>query len=129
MDAFLRERLSQRTWENRLVREDHLCYIEFSAVDVDRLARLGVEVDSLGPRSLVCMWDEASPLEVGGYLVIDNQAMGRPAMGGIRMLPEITPSEVRSMARGMTLKNAASCPSAVVRWASSPSAYGPCRAQ
>ena len=81
--------------------------MEFSAVDVDRLARLGVEVDSLGPRSVVCMWDEASPLEVGGYLVIDNLAMGRPAMGGIRMLPEITPAAVRSLARGMTLKNAA----------------------
>lgn len=107
MEVFLRERLPQRTWENRLVREGGLCYMEFSAVDVDRLARLGVEVDSLGPRSLVCMWDEASPLEVGGYLVIDNLAMGRPAMGGIRMLPEITPSAVRSLARGMTLKNAA----------------------
>jgi glutamate dehydrogenase/leucine dehydrogenase/CBS domain-containing protein len=107
MEAFLRERLPESTWENRLVREGDLRYMEFSAVDVDRLARLGVEVDSLGPRSLVCMWDEASPLEVGGYLVIDNLAMGRPAMGGIRMLPEITPAAVRSLARGMTLKNAA----------------------
>jgi glutamate dehydrogenase (NAD(P)+) len=107
MEAFLRERLPQRTWDNRLVREGNLCYMEFSAVDVDRLARLGVEVDNLGPRNLVCMWDEASSLEVGGYLVIDNLAMGRPAMGGIRMLPEITPSAVRSLARGMTLKNAA----------------------
>jgi glutamate dehydrogenase (NAD(P)+) len=107
MEAFLRERLPQRAWENRLVRQGDLCYMEFSAVDVDRLARLGVEVDSLGPRTLVCMWDEASPLEVGGYLVIDNLAMGRPAMGGIRMLPDITPAAVRSLARGMTLKNAA----------------------
>jgi glutamate dehydrogenase (NAD(P)+) len=107
MEAFLRERLPQSTWENRLVREADLCYMEFSAVDVDRLARLGVEVDSLGPRSVVCMWDQASPLEVGGYLVIDNLAMGRPAMGGIRMLPEITPAAVRSLARGMSLKNAA----------------------
>jgi glutamate dehydrogenase (NAD(P)+) len=107
MDAFLRERLPQRAWENRLVREGSLCYMEFSAVDVDRLARLGVEVDNLGPRSVVCMWDEATSLEVGGYLIIDNLAMGRPAMGGIRMLPEITPSAVRSLARGMTLKNAA----------------------
>jgi glutamate dehydrogenase (NAD(P)+) len=53
------------------------------------------------------MWDEASPLEVGGYLVVDNLAMGSPAMGGIRMLPEITPADIHNLARGMTLKNAA----------------------
>jgi glutamate dehydrogenase/leucine dehydrogenase/CBS domain-containing protein len=107
MQAFLRQRLPERTWANRLRRDDGRCYMEFSAVDVDRLARLGVEVDPLGPHSLVCMWDEESPLEVGGYLVIDNLSMGRPAMGGIRMLPDILPATVRSLARGMTLKNAA----------------------
>jgi len=111
MEAFLRERLPEQTWTNRLRRLDGRCYMEFSAVDVDRLRRLGVEADSLGPYLLVCMWDEESPLEVGGYLVVDNLAMGGrgvgPAMGGIRMLPDITPAEVFSRARGMTLKNAA----------------------
>lgn len=111
MEAFLRERLPEQTWANRLRRLDGRCYMEFSAVDVDRLRRLGVEADSLGPYLLVCMWDEESPLEVGGYLVIDNLAMGGrgggPAMGGIRMLPDITPAEIFSRARGMTLKNAA----------------------
>jgi glutamate dehydrogenase/leucine dehydrogenase/predicted transcriptional regulator len=107
MEAYLRERLPEQTWENRLQREKGLCYMEFSAVDVDRLARLGIEVDSLGPRNLVCLWDEEAPLEVGGYLVVDNLAMGRPSMGGIRMLPDITPAAVHSLARGMTLKNAA----------------------
>ncbi len=107
MQTFLHQRLPERTWTNRLKCDQGRCYMEFSAVDVDRLARLGVEVDSLGPHSLVCMWEEESPLEVGGYLVIDNLAMGRPAMGGIRMLPDITPSTVHSLARGMTLKNAA----------------------
>jgi glutamate dehydrogenase (NAD(P)+) len=107
MEAFLRERLPERTWKNRLVCEDGLCFMEFSSVDVDRLARLGIEVDSLGPRNVICMWDEQSPLEIGGYLVIDNLAMGRPAMGGIRMLPDITPAAVHSLARGMTHKNAA----------------------
>lgn len=107
MDTFLRERLPERTWQNRLRCEDGLCYMEFSAVDVDRLARLGIEVDSLGPHTVVCMWDEKSPLEVGGYLVVDNLAMGRPSMGGIRMLSDITPTVVHNLARGMTLKNAA----------------------
>jgi glutamate dehydrogenase (NAD(P)+) len=53
------------------------------------------------------MWDDASPLEIGGYLVVDNLAMGRPSMGGIRMLPEVTPTAIHNLARGMTLKNAA----------------------
>jgi glutamate dehydrogenase (NAD(P)+) len=53
------------------------------------------------------MWDEEATLEIGGYLVVDNLAMGRPAMGGIRMLPNVTPSAIHNLARGMTLKNAA----------------------
>ena len=113
MEAYLRERLPESTWQNRLVREESRCYLEFSSQDVDRLARLGIEVDNLGPRLVVCMWDEASPLEIGGYLVVDNLAMGRPSMGGIRMLPEtssakpVTPAVIHNLARGMTLKNAA----------------------
>lgn len=108
MEAFLRERLPEQTWTNRLVQEEGRCYMEFTALDIDRLARLGIEVDDLGPHSVVCMWDEEAPLEVGGYLVVDNLAMGRPAVGGIRMLPDITPGAVRGLARAMTLKNAAS---------------------
>jgi glutamate dehydrogenase/leucine dehydrogenase/CBS domain-containing protein len=108
MEAFLRKQLPERTWKNRLVCEDGRCYMEFSSVDVDRLARLGIESDNLGPRNVICMWDEEPSLEVGGYLVIDNLAMGSPSVGGIRMLPDITPSVVHSLARGMTLKNAAS---------------------
>ncbi len=60
-----------------------------------------------GPRLVVCMWDEAAPIEIGGYLVVDNLAMGRPSMGGIRMLPDVTPAAIHNLARGMTLKNAA----------------------
>jgi glutamate dehydrogenase (NAD(P)+) len=108
MEAFIRARLPEKTWSNRLVRDGGRCYMEFAAADVDRLARLGIEVDNLGPHGVVCMWDEEAPLEVGGYLVIDNLAMGKPAMGGIRMLPDITPATVRGLARGMTMKNAAS---------------------
>ena len=107
MEEFLRERLPERTWQNRLIREDGLAFMEFGPLDVDRLARLGIQVDSLGPRLVVCMWDVESEMEIGGYLVVDNLAMGRPAMGGIRMLPDITPATVHNLARGMTLKNAA----------------------
>ena len=53
------------------------------------------------------MWDDGAPQEIGGYLVVDNLAMGQPSMGGIRMLPEVTPAAIHNLARGMTLKNPA----------------------
>ena len=107
MSQYLRDVLAERTWSNRLQRDGPMAYMEFGPLDVDRLKRLGIEVDRLGPGLVVCMWDEESPLEVGGYLVVDNLAMGRPSMGGIRMLPDVTPAAVHNLARGMTLKNAA----------------------
>jgi glutamate dehydrogenase (NAD(P)+) len=107
MEAFLRERLPERTWRNRLVREGTNAYLEFGPQDVERLASLGITADRLGPTLVSCMWVEDSPLEIGGYLVVDNLAMGLPAMGGIRMLPEVTPAAIHNLARGMTLKNAA----------------------
>jgi glutamate dehydrogenase/leucine dehydrogenase/CBS domain-containing protein len=107
MRAYLRERLPESTWETRLVRRGSAAFLEFDGTALDRLARLGIEVDHLGPRLVVCMWDEASPSEIGGYLVVDNLAMGRPSMGGIRLLPDITPATIHNLARGMTLKNAA----------------------
>jgi len=107
MEAFLHAQIPEQTWINRLVHEEGMCFMEFGPLDVDRMGRLGIEVDSLGPKVLSCMWDEESKLEVGGYLVVDNLAMGRPSMGGIRMLPDLTPSAIHNLARGMTLKNAA----------------------
>lgn len=107
MSELLHDVLPERTWRNRLRRDGPLAFMEFGPLDVDRLQRLGITVDRLGPRLVVCMWDEEHPLEVGGYLVVDNLAMGRPAMGGIRMLPDLTPATVHNLARGMTLKNAA----------------------
>ncbi|OGO13508.1 MAG: glutamate dehydrogenase [Chloroflexi bacterium RBG_16_47_49] len=107
MESFLRAQIPEQTWNNRLVCENGMCFMDFGPLDVDRLGRLGIEVDSLGPKLLSCMWDEDSTLEVGGYLVVDNLAMGRPSMGGIRMLPDLTPSTIHNLARGMTLKNAA----------------------
>lgn len=81
--------------------------MEFGPLDVDRLASLDIAVDNLGPRVVSMLWDEASEGEIGGYLVVDNLAMGRPSMGGIRMLPDVTPAAIHNLARGMTLKNAA----------------------
>lgn len=107
MESYLKEHIPEQTWKNRLVREEGMCFMDFGPLDVDRLGRLGIEVDSLGPKVLSCLWDEETDLEVGGYLVVDNLAMGRPSMGGIRMLPDLTPNIVHSLARGMTLKNAA----------------------
>jgi glutamate dehydrogenase (NAD(P)+) len=107
MKTFLHQRLPTRTFENRLIQDGNMRFMEFGPLDVDRLSRMDIEVDDLGPRLVVCMWDEGSPLEIGGYLVVDNMAMGRPSMGGIRMLPDVTPAAVHNLARGMTLKNAA----------------------
>jgi glutamate dehydrogenase (NAD(P)+) len=107
MEAFLREHLPEPAWQDRLRRDQGRAYLEFGPGDIDRLARLGIGEDRLGPRLVVCLWDEEAPLEVGGYLVVDNLSMGRPSMGGIRMLPDLTPAAVFNLARGMTLKNSA----------------------
>jgi len=107
MELFLKSQIPEQTWKSRLICENGMCFIEFGPLDIDRLGRLGIEVDSLGPKLLSCMWNEESPLEVGGYLVVDNLAMGRPSMGGIRMSPDLNPSTIHNLARGMTLKNAA----------------------
>lgn len=107
MQQFLSERLPADTLETQVIAEGSRRYLELGTLDVDRLARLDIAVDALGPRLVVCMWEADSPLEIGGYLVIDNLAMGRPSMGGIRMLPDVTPAAIHNLARGMTLKNAA----------------------
>ncbi|EMS81230.1 CBS domain-containing protein [Desulfotignum phosphitoxidans] len=107
MKALLQKVLPDKVWQNRLIKDGPLRFMEFGPLDVDRLQRLGIRVDRLGPRLVVCMWDEDSPLEIGGFLVVDNLAMGQPAMGGTRMLPDITPDIIHNLARGMTLKNAA----------------------
>ena len=60
MEAFLRERLPDRTWTRRLRHEQGLAWMEFGPLDVERLARLGITVDTLGPSRVVCLWDEES---------------------------------------------------------------------
>lgn len=107
MKELLTDAVPAQTWENRLLKDGSKRYLEFTALDVELLAGLGITVDRLGPRLVVCMWDESSEVEVGGYLVVDNLAMGTPSMGGIRMMADITPLAIHNLARGMTLKNAA----------------------
>ena len=107
MHQFLQEALPESVWKSRLIKDGSLRFLEFGPLDVDRLQRLGIKVDRLGPRLVSCMWDEDSPVEIGGFLVVDNLAMGQPSMGGTRMLPDITPDIIHNLARGMTLKNAA----------------------
>ena len=97
----LPEQSLQHTLHSRLVADGDRRYLEFGSMDVDQLARLNIVVDKLGPRLVVCMWDEGAELEIGGYLVVDNLAMGRPSMGGIRMLPDVTPAAVHNLAIGV----------------------------
>jgi glutamate dehydrogenase (NAD(P)+) len=107
MNEFLRDLMPDEVWQTRRIEDQGLCYLEFTSQDVELLHRLGIEVDNLGPRLVACMWNEREPQEIGGYLVVDNVAMGLPAMGGIRLSPEVTPAAIHNLARGMTLKNAA----------------------
>ncbi len=107
LHLFLHSALKESVWKKRLICDGPLRFVEFGPLDVERLLRLGIKVDRLGPRLVVCMWNEKSPLEIGGYLVVDNLAMGQPSMGGTRMQQDITPDTIHNLARGMTLKNAA----------------------
>jgi len=107
MNRFLQNALPESIWKKRLIKDGPLRFLEFGATDVDSLQRIGIIVDRLGPRLVSCMWNEESPLEIGGFLVVDNLAMGQPSMGGVRMLPDVTPHDIHNLARGMTLKNAA----------------------
>lgn len=59
--------------------------------------------DEYGPEKVVYIYEPRSGLK--GIVVIDNVAAG-PAIGGIRMAPDVTADEVFRLARAMTWKNA-----------------------
>ncbi|MGD9124093.1 MAG: Glu/Leu/Phe/Val dehydrogenase dimerization domain-containing protein [Desulfarculaceae bacterium] len=107
MRAFLDDKLPGHAFAGRRIKDGNRQYLELGGSDRQELARLGIKADRLGPFLVSCMWDQDSDLEIGGYLVVDNLSLGRPAMGGIRMLPGLTPDQVHNLARGMTLKNSA----------------------
>jgi glutamate dehydrogenase (NAD(P)+) len=60
--------------------------------------------DDLGPAKIVLLREPGAGLEA--VVVVDNLAAG-PAIGGVRMVPDVTLTEVARLARAMTLKNAA----------------------
>ena len=108
MEAFLKDHLSESVLTTRVIREgDGKCRLELSHRDEQLLSRIGIKADELGPYLVAILWDDFSEMEIGGYLVVDNLSMGTPSMGGIRMLPGITPLDIHNLARGMTLKNGA----------------------
>ena len=60
--------------------------------------------DEWGPAKIVHIYEPRLPLQA--IVVIDNTALG-PAIGGVRMAPDVTTAEVFRLARTMTWKNAA----------------------
>ena len=60
--------------------------------------------DEFGPEQIVIVHDES--VGMSGFVVVDNTAAG-PAIGGVRMAPDVSVTEVARLARAMTLKNAA----------------------
>jgi glutamate dehydrogenase (NAD(P)+) len=59
--------------------------------------------DELGPAQIIHVTEPETGLR--GVLVIDNVAAG-PAIGGLRMAPDVSTEECFRLARAMTLKNA-----------------------
>ncbi len=59
--------------------------------------------DEFGPERIVTVYD--SETGIRGTVVVDNTNIG-PAIGGIRMTPTVTVTEVFRLARAMTWKNA-----------------------
>jgi len=60
--------------------------------------------DNLGPAKIIQVYEPT--IDLKAVLVIDNIAMG-PAIGGIRMAPDVSIEECIRLARTMTFKNAA----------------------
>jgi glutamate dehydrogenase (NAD(P)+) len=60
--------------------------------------------DHLGPAKIIHVYEPSIGLR--GTLVVDNVACG-PAIGGLRMAPDVSTQECFRLARAMTLKNAA----------------------
>ncbi len=60
--------------------------------------------DELGPAKIIHVHEPS--LELKAVLVVDNTAAG-PAVGGLRMAPDVSTRECFRLARAMTLKNAA----------------------
>jgi glutamate dehydrogenase (NAD(P)+) len=60
-------------------------------------------MDEWGPEKIIITYDQKTKTK--GIVVIDNSALG-PGKGGIRLVPDLTTTEVFRLARVMTWKNA-----------------------
>ncbi len=58
--------------------------------------------DEIGPEKIVHLYEPRTKMKA--VVVVDNVAAG-PAIGGVRMAPDVTTTEVRRLARAMTYKN------------------------
>ncbi len=58
--------------------------------------------DEIGPEKIVHLYEPRTKMKA--IVVVDNVAAG-PAIGGVRMAPDVTTTEVRRLARAMTYKN------------------------
>ena len=58
--------------------------------------------DEIGPEKIIHLYEPRSRMKA--IVVVDNVAAG-PAIGGVRMAPDVTLDEVRRLARAMTYKN------------------------
>jgi len=67
------------------------------------LEKSGITFDKIGPERVIVVSDAATGMQ--GCVVIDNTTLG-PGKGGIRLVPDVTVSEVARLARAMTYKNA-----------------------
>jgi glutamate dehydrogenase (NAD(P)+) len=72
--------------------------------DVGADAEIFGLADEIGPEKVVHFYQPK--LQLKAILVVDNTALG-PAIGGVRMAPDVSTNEVLRLARSMTLKNAA----------------------
>jgi glutamate dehydrogenase (NAD(P)+) len=73
-------------------------------VEAQIMADLFERGDGLGPVKVVHVGEPSIGLRA--VLVVDNVARG-PAVGGLRMAPDVSVEEGMRLARAMTLKNAA----------------------
>lgn len=67
------------------------------------MSELHAFADAFGPAKIIHVHEPACGLH--GTLVVDNVACG-PAIGGLRMAPDVTTEECFRLARAMTFKNA-----------------------
>ena len=58
--------------------------------------------DEIGPEKVIFLYEPRAQMKA--IVVVDNVAAG-PAIGGVRMAPDVTATEVRRLARAMTYKN------------------------